>query len=116
MSAVALVAFIVREWMAEHPIIDLRVFKERSYATGVFLMTIARVRAVREPGAAADHAADAARAIPSLQAGIAMAPRGMGSLIGMPMVGLLIGKIDRAEDAGDRLHRRRRHAASGSVS
>ena len=31
---------------------------------------------------------------PALQAGIAMAPRGVGSLIGMPMVGLLIGKID----------------------
>jgi DHA2 family multidrug resistance protein len=31
---------------------------------------------------------------PSLQAGIAMAPRGMGSLIGMPMIGMLIGKID----------------------
>ena len=31
---------------------------------------------------------------PSLQAGIAMAPRGMGSLIGMPMVGMLIGRID----------------------
>ena len=31
---------------------------------------------------------------PSLQAGIAMAPRGMGSLIGMPLVGLLIGKMD----------------------
>jgi len=31
---------------------------------------------------------------PSLQAGIAMAPRGMGSFIGMPMVGLLIGRLD----------------------
>jgi DHA2 family multidrug resistance protein len=31
---------------------------------------------------------------PSLQAGIAMAPRGIGSLIGMPLIGLLIGKID----------------------
>jgi len=31
---------------------------------------------------------------PSLQAGIAMAPRGLGSLIGMPMVGLMIGRID----------------------
>ena len=34
---------------------------------------------------------------PSLQAGIAMAPRGMGSLIGMPVVGLLIGKVDAAQ-------------------
>jgi DHA2 family multidrug resistance protein len=31
---------------------------------------------------------------PSLQAGIAMAPRGMGSLIGMPLIGMLVGKID----------------------
>ena len=31
---------------------------------------------------------------PSLQAGIAMAPRGMGSFIGMPMIGMLIGRID----------------------
>jgi DHA2 family multidrug resistance protein len=31
---------------------------------------------------------------PSLQAGIAMAPRGMGSLIGMPMIGLIVGRID----------------------
>jgi len=31
---------------------------------------------------------------PSLQAGIAMAPRGMGSLIGMPAVGMLVGRID----------------------
>src|SRR5678809_1100113 len=31
---------------------------------------------------------------PSLQAGIAMAPRGMGSMLGMPIIGLLIGKID----------------------
>jgi DHA2 family multidrug resistance protein len=31
---------------------------------------------------------------PSLQAGIALAPRGMGSFIAMPIVGVLLGKID----------------------
>src|SRR5262249_17345825 len=31
---------------------------------------------------------------PSLQAGIAMAPRGMGSFIAMPIIGLLIAKVD----------------------
>ena len=31
---------------------------------------------------------------PSLQAGIAMAPRGLGSFLGMPMIGLLIGRVD----------------------
>jgi DHA2 family multidrug resistance protein len=31
---------------------------------------------------------------PALQAGIAMAPRGIGSFIGMPLIGVLTGKID----------------------
>jgi len=39
-SAVTLIILIIHEWTTEHPIIDLRVFKERSYATGVFLMTM----------------------------------------------------------------------------
>ncbi len=39
-SAVTLVALIVHELTTEHPIVDLRVFKERTYAVGVFLMTI----------------------------------------------------------------------------
>src|SRR5262249_53126983 len=28
--------FIVRELLAEHPVVDLRAFRERTYATGVF--------------------------------------------------------------------------------
>ena len=47
---------------------------------------------------------------PSLQAGIAMAPRGMGSLIGMPLVGLLIGKIDPRKMVAVGLIARRGHA------
>ena len=31
---------------------------------------------------------------PSLQAGIALAPRGLGSMLGMPIVGALVGKFD----------------------
>jgi DHA2 family multidrug resistance protein len=32
-------AFIVRELMSRFPIVDLRVFRERTYAAGVLLMT-----------------------------------------------------------------------------
>src|SRR5947208_13792223 len=35
-----LVLFVARELMAEHPVVDLQVFRNRSYATGVFLMTV----------------------------------------------------------------------------
>src|SRR6478736_1163769 len=87
------VAFIVREWMAKEPIVDLRVFKERTYSAGVFLMTtlgfVLYGSTVLLP-----IMLQTLLGYPSMQAGIAMAPRGVGSLIGMPMIGLLIGKID----------------------
>ena len=36
---IGVVAFIVREWVVKEPVVDLRVFKIRTYSTGVFLMT-----------------------------------------------------------------------------
>jgi DHA2 family multidrug resistance protein len=92
-SGGGLIAFLVREWVAREPVVDLRVFKVRTYSTGVFLMTtlgfVLYGSLVLLP-----IMLQTLLGYPSLQAGIAMAPRGMGSLIGMPMVGLLIGKID----------------------
>jgi DHA2 family multidrug resistance protein len=87
------IAFIVREWVAAEPVVDLRVFRDRTYSTGVFLMTtlgfVLYGSLVLLP-----IMLQTLLGYPSLQAGIAMAPRGMGSMLGMPMIGLLIGKID----------------------
>ena len=92
-SALGLVAFLFRELMAREPVIDLRVFKIRTYATGVFLMTslgfVLYGSLVLLP-----IMLQTLLGYPSLQAGMAMAPRGMGSLIGMPLVGLIVGKTD----------------------
>jgi DHA2 family multidrug resistance protein len=88
-----LVAFLVREWVASEPVVDLRVFKDRTYSTGVFLMTtlgfVLYGSLVLLP-----IMLQTLLGYPSLQAGIAMAPRGMGSMLGMPVVGMLIGKVD----------------------
>lgn len=93
LSGGGLVAFLVREWVAKEPVIDLRVFKIRSYATGVFLMTtlgfVLYGSLVLLP-----IMLQTLLGYPSLQAGIAMAPRGLGSLIGMPVVGMIVGKVD----------------------
>jgi len=87
------IAFIIREWMAKEPIVDLHVFKERTYSTGVFLMTtlgfVLYGSLVLLP-----IMLQTLLGYPSLQAGIAMAPRGMGSLIGMPVIGLIVGRMD----------------------
>ena len=89
----ALIAFLVREWTAEEPVIDLRVFKLRTYATGVFLMTtlgfVLYGSLVLLP-----IMLQTLLGYPSLEAGIAMAPRGMGSFIGMPVVGMIVGRTD----------------------
>jgi DHA2 family multidrug resistance protein len=92
-AVAALIAFIVYEWRAEHPVVDLHVFKLRTYATGVFLMTtlgfVLYGSLVLLP-----ILLQTLLGYPSLQAGIAMAPRGIGSFIGMPIIGILIGRID----------------------
>jgi DHA2 family multidrug resistance protein len=92
-SAIGVVAFIVREWRTREPVVDLHVFKIRTYSTGVFLMTtlgfVLYGSLVLLP-----IMLQTLLGYPSLQAGIAMAPRGIGSLIGMPLIGLLISHID----------------------
>ena len=39
-AAITLTALIVHQLLAKNPIIDLRIFKDRTYAVGVFLMTV----------------------------------------------------------------------------
>ena len=48
---------------------------------------------------------------PSLQAGIAMAPRGIGSFFMMPLTGCMTGRFDARKLLTMRPRRRRRHAA-----
>jgi MFS transporter, DHA2 family, multidrug resistance protein len=92
-ASIGAVVFVAREWLAREPIVDLRVFKIRTYSTGVFLMTslgfVLYGSLVLLP-----IMLQTLLGYPSLQAGIAMAPRGVGSLIGMPIMGMIIGKVD----------------------
>ena len=58
-SVVSLIGFIVREFTAEHPLVDLRVFKNRNFAVGVILMTVAGRDSLRHDGGIAAVFADA---------------------------------------------------------
>jgi DHA2 family multidrug resistance protein len=89
----ALVGFIIRELDTEHPVVDLRVFKVRTFAAGVFLMTtlgfVLYGSMVLLP-----VMLQTLLGYPPVQAGFAMAPRGIGSFLGMPAIGFLIAKLD----------------------
>jgi DHA2 family multidrug resistance protein len=93
LAFIGLIGLVIRELKATHPVIDLSVFKYRSYAVGTFLMTIVGFvlygSTVLLPllmqellGYTATHA------------GITNLPRGMASFLFMPVVGMLVGKID----------------------
>jgi MFS transporter, DHA2 family, multidrug resistance protein len=93
LAVIGLGALIIRELKATDPVIDLSVFKYRSYAVGTFLMTIVGFvlygSTVLLPllmqellGYTATHA------------GVTNLPRGMASFLFMPVVGILVGKVD----------------------
>jgi len=92
-SVICLVALVIHELTTDDPVVDLRVFKLRSYAVGVFLMTtlgfVLYGSMVLLP-----IMLQTLLAYPPLQAGIAMAPRGVGSFFMMPLTGLMTGRFD----------------------
>jgi len=92
-SAVTLVVLIVHLLRTDDPVVDLRVFKERSYAVGVFLMTVVGF-VLYGSLVLLPIMLQTLLGYPSLQAGIAMAPRGVGSFFMMPLTGLMTGKFD----------------------
>ncbi len=91
-SAIALVAFIIRELTATDPVIHLKVFKNRTYSTGVFLMTVLGFvlfgSLVLLP-----ILMQTLMGYPALQAGMALSPRGMGSFLAMPVIGLILNRF-----------------------
>jgi DHA2 family multidrug resistance protein len=91
-AIIGLSAFIIRELTAEHPIVDLSVFKIRTYATGVFLMTVLGF-VLYGSTVLVPLLLQTLLGYPALQAGMAMLPRGLGSFIAMPTVGALMSKV-----------------------
>jgi MFS transporter, DHA2 family, multidrug resistance protein len=92
-AVAALVSFMARELMIDHPVVQLRVFKDRTYSTGVFLMSMLGV-GLYGTTVLIPLILQTLLGYPALRAGIAMAPRGLGSFIAMPIVGLIMSKFD----------------------
>src|SRR4249919_3698785 len=93
LSAGCIVALIIHELTTENPVIDLRVFKARSYAVGVFLMTVLGF-VLYGSMVLLPIMLQTLLGYPPLEAGIAMAPRGLGAFFMMPLTGLMMGRFD----------------------
>jgi DHA2 family multidrug resistance protein len=93
LCVIGLLFFVVRELITGHPVVDLRIFKNRTYATGVFLMTVLGF-VLYGSTVLLPLWLQTLMGYSALEAGMAMLPRGLGSFLFMPIVGILMGKIE----------------------
>jgi MFS transporter, DHA2 family, multidrug resistance protein len=93
LSAVALTVLVIQQLRSKTPIVDLRLFKDRSYAVGVFLMTVVGF-VLYGSLVLLPVMLQTLLGYSSYQAGQAMVPRGIGSMVMMPVVGALTGMVD----------------------
>jgi len=92
-SAVSLVGFIVRELCTDHPIVDLRVFKNRNFAVssalfglfGLVLYALITLQPLFLQSLLGYTAFDA---------GLSVTPRGVGSLVALFCVGALVSRVN----------------------
>ena len=92
-AVAGLVVFVAHEFSARDPVVRLRVFKERTYAAGVFLMTVLGF-VLYASLLLLPIFLQTLLGYSALDAGIAMAPRGLGSFLMMPVVGTVLGRFD----------------------
>ncbi len=92
-AAVFLTGFLMRELLAKDPVVNLRVFKIRSYATGVFLMTVLGF-VLYGSIVLLPIWLQTLLGYPAVNAGFTMAPRGLGSMVGMPLIGMILPRFD----------------------
>lgn len=92
-ACVMLTIFAIRELRIANPIVDLRVFKVREYTTGVILMTVLGF-VLYSSLVLLPIMLQTLFGYPAMEAGIAMAPRGLGAFIAMPLAGMLVSRVD----------------------
>jgi MFS transporter, DHA2 family, multidrug resistance protein len=92
-AGIGLLLFVLRELGAKDPVVNLRVFKVRTFAAGVFLMTTLGF-VLYGSLLLLPLFLQALLGYPALDAGIAMAPRGLGSFLMIPIVGMFLSRLD----------------------
>src|SRR5947208_6320385 len=93
LTVVALVAFVIWELRSSEPIVNLRILSDRNFAVGTMLMTVIGV-VLYGTIALLPLFLQTMMGYPAVQSGMAVSPRGIGSIISMIIIGRLVGKID----------------------
>ena len=87
------VGFVYSQVTREHTLVDLSVFKNRNFAVGCFLIFMFG-SAVYSAVTLLPLFYQSMMDYSAGWAGLAVAPRGLGSIIAMPLVGIMVSRID----------------------
>jgi DHA2 family multidrug resistance protein len=93
LSAAAMVLFVFTELRTRDPIVNLRILKNRNFGLGTSLMTLFGA-ALYSTVTLLPMFLQTLMGYPAVKSGIAITPRGLGSLFTLPLVGRLIGVVD----------------------
>jgi DHA2 family multidrug resistance protein len=91
-SLLSFIGFIARELMTEHPIVDLRVLKNRNFAVGATMILLLGAL-LYGTTAILPLFMQNLLGYTAIDAGLAMSPRGIGAFIMTIIVGRVVGKI-----------------------
>jgi MFS transporter, DHA2 family, multidrug resistance protein len=92
-GAVGFVLFVFREMMTDHPLINLRVLKNRNFVTGTTLM-MAMGAVLYGSIALLPLFLQTLLGYTSMKSGLTTSPRGFGSIVGMIIMGRILGFVD----------------------
>ncbi|HTS60854.1 MAG TPA: DHA2 family efflux MFS transporter permease subunit [Candidatus Acidoferrales bacterium] len=92
-SAAALAIFIVREWQCRHPIVQLKLFRNRSFAVACILMFII-FAVLLGTTVLIPLFAQIELGYTAQKAGELLSPGGFAILLLMPLVGYLVSRVD----------------------
>jgi len=93
LCVVGLIGMVIRELRTEHPIVDLRALRDRSFSMGVLLMSLLGFTLYASLVLLPIYL-QLLLGYPAFNAGLALSPRGIGSLAVMPVAGYLTSKTD----------------------
>jgi DHA2 family multidrug resistance protein len=93
LCVIGLVSLVIRELKTARPVVDLRALANRSFSAGVFLMSLLGFILYSSLVLSPIYL-QTLLGYPAYKAGLALSPRGLGSLATTPLAGYLTSKTD----------------------
>jgi MFS transporter, DHA2 family, multidrug resistance protein len=90
---VCFVFFIVRQFLHDHPLVNLRVFRHRNFTLGCILIGLFGA-GIYGLVTLLPLLYQELLGYNAVSAGLAVSPRGLGAIVAMPIIGVLTAKID----------------------